>query len=212
MVLNPHFINSGNGFGNRIAITFDDGPTPNITERVLAELEKRRVRATFFMIGQNVKAHPSLARTVVDAGHEVGNHSYTHPQLGKLPAERVEDELKRTQDVIADATGKVPQWFRPPYGSFNKKEQGIIPMKLGLGIVYWSVDPRDWSQPGASNITSRVLGGTQPGSIVLMHDLHAQTADAVGAILDGLEEKAFAFSNMTRFLGQPYPMQNIAKV
>jgi len=203
--VNPHFASHGNGFGNRIAVTFDDGPTPRITEKVLSELEKHRMRATFFMIGQRVKAEPSLAKAVADAGHEIGNHSYTHPQLAKMPASRVEEELSKTQDAIMEATGKKPQWFRPPYGSFIRSTQGPIAEKLGLGVVYWSVDPRDWSQPGVPVIISRVLAGAQPGSIILMHDLHPQTAEAVSTIFDGLQEKFFAFDNMSRLLGNPYP-------
>lgn len=199
----PHFVTAGNGFGNRIAITFDDGPNPGITEVVLEELAKRNLRATFFMIGRNVKAYPSLAKEVADAGHEVANHSYTHSAFNKMSDEKVMDELQMTQDVIAEATGKTPKWFRPPYGAF-RKNQGHMPLSKGLGIVYWSVDPQDWAQPGASVITSRVLGQTGPGSIILLHDLHQQTAQAVGNILDGLQEKSYNFTNMTHFVGEPY--------
>ncbi|MFH1067413.1 MAG: polysaccharide deacetylase family protein [bacterium] len=203
-IVNPHFVSKGCGFGNRIAITFDDGPTPGVTDVILKELDKHNLRATFFMIGKKVEVSPALAKEVVDAGHEAANHSYTHSVLSRFSASQVEYELEKTQEAIFNATGKAPLWFRPPYGAFNKRAQGHIPLSKGLGIVYWSVDPRDWSRPGASAITSRVVSQTTPGSIVLLHDLHSQTAEAVPNIFSGLQEKTFAFANLTRFLGKPY--------
>jgi len=203
-VVNPHYVTHGNGFGNRIAITLDDGPSPGVTETILKELEKHDLRATFFMIGQKVKAHPELARAVADAGHEIGNHSYTHPFLTRFSNDKVDDELQKTQEVIYNATGKTPLWFRPPYGAFDKPRMGNIPLSKGLGVAYWSVDPMDWKRPGADAIVSRVLSETNPGSIVLMHDLHPQTAQAVPSLFEGIKERAFSSANMTRFLGQPY--------
>jgi len=201
--VNPHFINSGPGFGNRLALTFDDGPTPGVTERVLAELSKRNLHATFFLIGSKVDAAPDLARRLVDEGHDVANHSYTHPRLAGMPDAAVEQQIARTQESIIRATGVTPVWFRPPYGAF-RREQGPIASKMGLGVAYWSVDPKDWSQPGSAAITQRVLAGSQPGSIILLHDLHAQTADAVPAIFDGLIERAFLPTTFHNFVGMPY--------
>jgi peptidoglycan/xylan/chitin deacetylase (PgdA/CDA1 family) len=201
--LNAHFVHRGPGLGRRIAMTFDDGPSPRVTEVVLKELAKRNITATFFMIGNKVERYASLAKEVASAGHELGNHSYTHPPLNTLSAAKVEYELEKTQEAIHAATGKVPVWFRPPYGAF-RNDQGSIPRAKSLGVAYWSVDPRDWSKPGASVITSRVTRMTNPGSIVLLHDLHSQTADAVGSILDNLMESSFSFSQLSGFLGDPY--------
>jgi peptidoglycan/xylan/chitin deacetylase (PgdA/CDA1 family) len=208
--LNAHFVNRGPGFGRRIALTFDDGPSPGITEVVLKELSKRNVTATFFMIGNKVERYASLAKEVSDAGHEIGNHSYTHPSLSSMPADKVDYEIQKTQEAIANATGKTPAWFRPPYGAF-RKDQGYIPRSKSLGVAYWSVDPRDWSKPGVGVIVSRVTSATNPGSIVLLHDLHTQTRDAVGSILDNLMESSFSFTRMSGFLGAPYgPANNSA--
>ena len=146
--VSPHFVSQGPGFGNRIALTFDDGPTPGVTELVLKELADHKLHATFFMIGSKVQMYPALAKEVADAGHEIGNHSWDHPTLSAMSDEKVDSQLQRTQDAIHDATGKIPVWFRPPYGAFSKTRQGHIPASKGLGIVLWSVDPRDWSQPG----------------------------------------------------------------
>lgn len=200
--LKPISVNSGPGFGNRLAITFDDGPTPGVTERVLAELKKRDLRASFFMIGRNVKNNPDLAKRVLDEGHEICNHSYTHPKLDSLSDDRVREEILMCQDAIYKATGYTPVWLRPPYGAFRNKSH--IAKDLGLGIAMWSVDPRDWAQPGAQRITDSIVTQARPGSIILCHDLHNQTAEAVPNILDRLLDRDFEFINMSGFLGQPY--------
>jgi peptidoglycan/xylan/chitin deacetylase (PgdA/CDA1 family) len=194
---------SGPGFGNRIAITFDDGPNRGVTERVLAELKKRDLHATFFMIGHNVKAAPDLARRVLDEGHEICNHSYTHPKLSAMSDDKVRDELARTQDEIVAATAYRPVWLRPPYGAF-RKDQGHLAQEQGLGIMLWSIDPTDWRQPGVEFITNAVVNQARPGSIILCHDLHPQTADALPGILDRLLERDFEFINISGFLGRPY--------
>jgi peptidoglycan/xylan/chitin deacetylase (PgdA/CDA1 family) len=198
------FASSGPGLGNRIAITFDDGPTPGVTEIVLKELEKRKIISTFFMIGRNAERFPSLAKEVADAGHEIANHTYTHLPLSSLSPTRATYEIQKAQETITAATGRSPKWLRPPYGAFRRKEQGILAQSLGLGVIYWSVDPRDWSQPGVGKIINRIVGATVPGSIILNHDLHPQTARAIGTVLDQLLEKDFNFTHISGFLGEPY--------
>ncbi|VVM05910.1 Peptidoglycan-N-acetylmuramic acid deacetylase PdaC [Methylacidimicrobium tartarophylax] len=197
-----HFFNHGPGLGRRVAVTFDDGPTPGVTEKVLAALRERHLSATFFMIGQRVTAAPSLARRVREEGHEIGNHSYTHPQLGRMPAPQVLAQLQKTQEAIEQATKFRPCWMRPPYGSFHPV-QAPLAAQEGLGVVLWSVDTRDWARPGTERILGTVLTQTHPGSIVLMHDLHLQTAEVVGRIFDGLLERGFEFATISNLLGAP---------
>lgn len=201
-VKNVHFIGSSNGFGNRISITFDDGPTPGVTEVVLDELKKRNIRSTFFMIGKRVAAAPELAQRVLAEGHEICNHTYNHLKLNSLPPDRVDWELKQTQEKIEDVTQHTPLWLRPPFGAF-RKDQISIPQANQLGVVFWDVDPRDWSQPGEEKIVNTILTETRPGSIVLCHDLHQQTANCIGRVLDGLLEKDYEFINISAFLGLP---------
>lgn len=204
-MVKPTVVHSGYGFGNRVALTYDDGPTPGVTDRILTQLAKYDMRATFFVIGNKVRAYKSLARDLVAAGHEIANHTYTHPNLAKLSATRVQDEIRKCQDTIIDVTGKVPIWFRPPYGSF-KKTQNPIPQKKDLGIAYWSVDTRDWAKPGVNKIVGTIKKNTKPGSIILLHDLHSQTADANPGLVKWLHENDYQCVRMTGFLGVPKEM------
>ncbi len=197
-------VSKGPGFGRRISITFDDGPRPGTTEAVLDALSKRNLKATFFMIGKNVDAYPALAKRVLDEGHEIANHSYTHPALMKLSDEKVREELNRCQDSIEKATGCSPIWFRPPYGSFDNKRQGKLALERRLSISYWSVDPRDWAKPGVQRVIDSVLAQTQPGAIILLHDIHQSTVEAVPTILDSLLDRDYTFTTMSGFLGEPY--------
>jgi peptidoglycan-N-acetylglucosamine deacetylase len=201
--LNTDFVFRGPGLGRRVAMTFDDGPSPGVTDVILKELAQRNLIATFFMIGNKVERYASLAREVAAAGHEVANHSYTHPALNRLSPDRVDYELQKTQEVIQHVTGKTPLWFRPPYGAF-RHEQSSIPRSKSLGVAYWSVDPRDWAKPGVGTIVSRVSSGANPGSIILLHDLHTQTRDAAGSIFDNLIESSYNLTSLTGFLGVPY--------
>jgi peptidoglycan-N-acetylglucosamine deacetylase len=194
------FITSGPPDGNRVALTFDDGPTPGITDRILDELKRRKLHATFFMIGLRIAAAPDLARRVLAEGHDVGNHTFTHPKLTTLPDHEVEAEIQKTQDILYEVLNHRGAWFRPPYGALRRNQAGIV-QKAGLRVVLWNVDSADWSQPGEAKIAGTVLAETKPGSIILCHDMHRQTADGLGPILDGLFERGFAFATLSELLG-----------
>ncbi|MDL5053135.1 polysaccharide deacetylase family protein [Oscillatoria laete-virens NRMC-F 0139] len=196
------WLNSGSTDGNKIALTFDDGPTPRITDRVLDELAARKLPATFFMIGKRIQESPGLAREVAAEGHELGNHTFTHPKLSALPETRAYDEIHRSQDIMADTFGYAPIWFRPPYGAFHRS-QGRLAVDQNLGVVYWSVDPQDWTRPGAQAIASRVIAGARPGSIVLLHELTMQTPDSLPMMLDNLLERNFTFCKLSEILVLP---------
>jgi peptidoglycan/xylan/chitin deacetylase (PgdA/CDA1 family) len=194
------FITHGPPDGNRIALTFDDGPTPGVTDRILDELQKRKLHATFFMIGERIAAAPELARRVLAEGHEIGNHTCTHPNLTKLPDAQVEAEIEKTQDIMAAVLRQRAKWFRPPYGALRQNQAGM-PANRGLRIVLWNVDPADWSQPGEDKITGTVLAETKSGSIVICHDLHAQTANSLGPILDGFEKRGLTPVTLSELMG-----------
>ena len=201
-----HFINSGPSDGNRIAITFDDGPTPGVTDVILDELKKRNIRSTFFMIGRQIVAAPELAQRVLAEGHEICNHTFNHVKLNTLSDQQVNWEIQKTQDTISELLNYRPTWLRPPYGAFRKNQIGIL-QSLNVGVVFWSVDSRDWSQPGEEKISNTILTHTKPGSIILCHDLHKQTASCIGQILDGLLERKFEFTSISAFLNQSYHNQ-----
>ncbi len=196
------FITSGPADGNRIALTFDDGPTPGVTDLILDELDRRKLRATFFMIGKRIIAAPDVARRVLAEGHEAGNHTFTHAKLTTLADSQADAEIQKTQDIMAEVLNYRAAWFRPPYGALRQDQAGLL-ARRGLGIVLWSVDSEDWSQPGEAKIVETTLSETRPGSIILCHDLHRQTADGVGPMLDGLLERGFAFATLSALLRQP---------
>jgi len=194
------FIRRGPTEGNRVALTFDDGPTPGVTNRILDELKQRQLHATFFMIGERIAAAPDLARRVLAEGHEIANHSFSHPNLTALPDQQVEDEIKKTQDIMSEVLNHRAKWFRPPYGVL-RRTQASLAEKHGLGIVLWSLDSADWSQPGTDKIVGTILTETKAGAIIVCHDLHQQTADGVGAVCDGLRERGFSLATLSEILG-----------
>ncbi len=183
-----------------VAMTFDDGPHPANTPRLLDMLRVRNIKATFYVIGRNVDLYPNVARRIVAEGHEIGNHTYTHPTLSRLSDDTVRGELTKCRDAIARATGVQPRTMRPPYGALLQRQREWIHSQLGYSTIMWSVDPLDWRRPGASVVTSRILAGTTAGSIILAHDLHASTVDAMPATLDGLLRKGFKFVTVSQLL------------
>jgi len=183
-----------------VAMTFDDGPHPANTPRLLDMLRARNIKATFYVIGRNVDLYPNVARRIVAEGHEIGNHTYTHPTLSRLGDDSVRNELTKCRDAIARATGVQPRTLRPPYGALLQRQREWIHAELNYPTIMWSVDPLDWKRPGPSVVTSRILSGTTAGSIILAHDLHASTVDAMPATLDGLLRKGFKFVTVSQLL------------
>jgi peptidoglycan-N-acetylglucosamine deacetylase len=194
-----------------IAMTFDDGPSAENTPRLLEILKQRNIKATFFLIGQNVGANPDLVRRILAEGHEIGNHSWTHPQLSKLSDDRVTAEISKTQDAIKDASGFTPTLLRPPYGAITARQREWIQNRFGLNIILWSVDPFDWKRPGASVITQRILSQTRPGAIILSHDIHKQTVDAMPATLDALIAKGYKFTTVSQLIAMNKPKPPLAE-
>ena len=188
-----------------IAMTFDDGPSAATTPRLLDILKQRNIKATFFLIGQNAASNPDIVRRILADGHEIGNHSWTHPQLSKLSDDRVTTEISKTQDAIKEATGFTPTLLRPPYGAITTRQREWIEGRFGLSIILWSVDPFDWKRPGASVITQRILSQVRPGAIILSHDIHKQTVDAMPATLDALAAKGYKFVTVTELIAMNKP-------
>jgi peptidoglycan-N-acetylglucosamine deacetylase len=186
-------------------MTFDDGPSPETTPRLLDILKQRNIKATFFMIGQNAEHNPAIVQRILAEGHEIGNHSWTHPQLSKLSDERVTEEINQTQAAIKNACGYTPVLLRPPYGAITARQKQWIEQQFGLSVIIWSVDPFDWKRPGASVIEQRILAGARPGAIILSHDIHKQTVDAMPATLDALAAKGFKFVTVSQLIAMNKP-------
>ncbi|NWK54581.1 polysaccharide deacetylase family protein [Verrucomicrobiaceae bacterium N1E253] len=192
-----------------IAMTFDDGPHPRNTPRLLDMLRERNIKATFYVIGRSVNQYPHIARRIVAEGHEIGNHTWSHPNLTKLSDASVRSELDRTRDAIVSACGVQPRTMRPPYGALRSSQRAWIYREYGYPTVLWDVDPEDWKRPGISVVRSRILSGTGNGSIVLAHDLHKSTVDAMPSTLDGLLRKGFKFVTVSQLLALNPPASTV---
>lgn len=180
-----------------VALSFDDGPSP-YTASILAILERYRVPATFFVVGARVADFPSVVRAEARAGDDIGNHTYTHANLTWLADRGVDEQLRATQDAVWRAAHVRPIWFRPPYGAVDQRVADDA-WRLGLHTVKWSVDPRDWSEPGTQAIVARVLAGVRPGSIVILHDgggYRGETVAALPVIIRSLRRRGYRFISL----------------
>ena len=191
--------------GPYIAMTFDDGPSATLTPKLLDLLAAHHIKATFFVIGENVAEHSEIVARAAGEGHEIANHSWSHPNLGKMSGDSVRSQLQRTDDAIQNATGKRPTLMRPPYGSITAREKRWIHDEFGYQIILWDVDPYDWKRPGPAVVRNRILKETQPGSIVLSHDIHPGTIEAMPSTFDALEAKGFKFVTVSELIRMAVP-------
>jgi peptidoglycan/xylan/chitin deacetylase (PgdA/CDA1 family) len=180
-----------------VALTFDDGPNPTWTPQILDILDRYGVKATFFVTGQQVAAHPDLARAIVQRGHSIGNHTWSHPRLTAMSHQGIVDELASTSNVIRSTTGYIVSCARMPYMAGNAE---VFNTTAGLGMrpAYWSVDTNDWRRPGVQAITSRALS-VPPDGVVLMHDSggdRSQTVAALPGIIEGLHARGLTMTRV----------------
>ncbi len=191
-----------------ISLTFDDGPCHPFTEQLLEILDRERIRATFFMPGNNVVREPSLAAEVA-SGHVVGNHTYTHPHLTWSRRAKARDELERGQEAIYAAAGTVPTLFRVPHGWYGPQVISTA-NELGLRCVGWSVMAWDWNRPPPETIRHRILRGAGPGGVTLLHDGQdtdafpkadrSRTIAAVPRIIDRLKDDGYRFATVPQLM------------
>lgn len=191
-----------NTYAPYIAMTFDDGPHPTNTPRLLDMLRERNIRATFYVVGKNVRAYPHIVRRIIAEGHEIGNHSWSHPNLTKLSQSAVIKQLQDTESAIISACGVRPRTLRPPYGALTSSQRQMVKAHFGYPTILWDVDPLDWKRPGPSVVTNRIINNTRSGSIVLAHDLHKSTVDAMPSTFDGLLAKGYTFVTVSQLLSQ----------
>ncbi len=168
-----------------MVLTFDDGPDPRYTPDILRTLRKHDVRAMFFVCGEMAVENKDLLREMADDGHVIGNHTWTHPLLTRMTRSGMRPEIERTCEVVEDAVGEAPAWFRAPYGAWNRAAFRLG-AELGMEPLAWTVDTLDWNTPGTGTIVSRVLGGAAPGVIVLNHDAGGNRSQSVAALREYL--------------------------
>lgn len=186
-----------------IALTFDDGPGP-YTEKLLDILDKYDAKATFFLIGSKVSGQASVVRSIQARGHQLGNHSWSHPELPKLSVDQIAGEIDRTNEAIRQATGVKPSILRPPYGAVN----GVVLEQLRLrnmSSILWSVDTRDWADRNSQIVCSRAVAGARPGAVILMHDIHPTSVNAVPCILNSLKQQGYSFVTVQNLIGDMTP-------
>lgn len=180
----------------KIALTFDDGPHPYYTRQLLKGLKERNAKATFFITGQNVEAYPEIVKEIYEDGHLIGNHTYSHMQLGSKNAEKFKQEIIKTNEVIKEVTGEDTIYVRPPYGSWNKEFE----KELNMFSVLWTIDPLDWCSSNVSCIVGNVCAKAKENDIILMHDQYKTTVTAALKIVDELMKEGYEFVTVDELL------------
>ena len=180
----------------QIAITFDDGPHPRYTEQLLDGLKEREVKAAFFLIGENAAAYPEIVKREYEEGHLIGNHTFHHVDLEKIPEETAMKEIAMTNEAISRVTGEVPQFIRPPFG-IRKKD---LEEKLNEIPVLWNIDPLDWNTKNVDEIVNKVVTKAKDGAIILLHDCYQSSVEAAFQIIDHLQAEGFDFVLQDQFI------------
>lgn len=187
-----------------IALTFDDGPGPH-TKQLLDALAKTGSKATFFVLGPNVTSRPELIKRMANEGHQIGNHSWNHPQFSRLSSKKVLSEVERTSAEVKKITGHGTNGIRPPYGDLDKSVRKTLSSVPDGEIILWSVDTLDWKTRSTSKTIASVKKEAKPGAIVLMHDIHKPTVAAVPAIVDYLRSKGYTLVTVDDLLASEHP-------
>src|SRR2546430_8413303 len=206
----PTLYHQGAGGEHQVAITFDDGPDPRWTPKILDILKAVNVKAAFFLVGVNAERYPGLVRRIVNEGHEIGNHTYYHPNLALCWPEHIRLELNATQLLLETITGRATTLFRPPYASDTGPTQlsELAPLKIAEDLNYLvvleNIDPQDWAKPGADIILQRIKQQRHDGSVILLHDAggdRSQTVEALPRILDWLHTRGDTVVPLSTLLG-----------
>lgn len=173
----------------RIALTFDDGPHPVYTPKLLDGLKERNVKATFFVVGKNIEGREDIIKRMDEEGHIIGNHTYDHVKITGLPEEEACAQITKTSELVKEITGKNTEFVRPPFGAWDKK------LECGFEMfpVLWSIDPLDWTTKNVDAVVQKVLSRAEENSIILLHDYYDSSVEAALKIVDALLERGFEF-------------------
>ncbi|WP_051569301.1 polysaccharide deacetylase family protein [Alkaliphilus transvaalensis] len=198
-------VRSGSEREKLIALTFDDGPHPRFTPEILDILYEYNAKATFFVLGKHVKLYPEVLQRLIDEGHEVGNHTFTHIDVTKSSYGKISKELDDTDNIIYSVIGVKPNIFRPPFGFLNNNTLHIV-KERGHRIVLWTAnqDPRDWNSPTADSIANHIIRNVGNGNIILLHDYvpekNSQTVEALKIIIPELIKEGYRFVTISELL------------
>ena len=181
-----------------VVLTFDDGPSTLTTPDILKILKEHHIKSTFFVIGQNASRNNHLLKDIHEDGHEIGNHSMTHANLGRLGALQQTREVDKATHIIETETPQDVQWFRPPYGSMNQSLLNILGKK-SLKPALWSIDPKDWANPTPAKLEQRIMKHLHNGAIILLHDHHKNTVIALPKIIESIEKEGYEIVTLTQW-------------
>ncbi len=186
----------------RIALTFDDGPHYKYTGEILDILKEYNAKATFFVVGELAERYPELVLRELSEGHEVGNHTWSHPKMAKLSIDQLKNEILRTERLLNEIADYRPKLFRPPEGSFRKSSEELAEAN-DYTLILWTVDTRDWAHTPVDQIVEMVENETEAGSIILCHDFigrDSPTPDALRKFIPALLDKGFEFVTVSELL------------
>ncbi|MEI6915278.1 MAG: polysaccharide deacetylase family protein [Armatimonadota bacterium] len=189
----------GNPGLKEIALTFDDGPHPQFAIPILKTLKRYNAKATFFVVGEKAEERPDLIRAEVRDGHQIGNHTYHHVNLTKIPTAYIATEIKACGEVVRSITGRAPHVFRPPGGDYDG-DVASAAQRLGYTIVLWTDDPGDYASPGTAIITNRTLARLSNGGILLLHDGVQQTVNILPALIESLQARGYKLVTVDQLL------------
>ena len=181
-----------------LALTFDDGPSEKYTGKLLDALNEYDAKATFFLVGQNVGSNAELVRRMIDEGHEVGSHSWSHQDMLTLSESEIAAELEQADEAIYEAIGSYPTLFRAPYGNIND----LLLEQLDVPSIYWSVDTFDWKTLDAECVTNDILDSAYDGAIILLHDVHETTVNGTIAALKELQAEGYTLVTVSELLSR----------
>lgn len=187
------------GGEKKVSLSFDATWGADYTPKILATLKEEKIKATFYLAGFWIEKYPEMVKRIAADGHELGNHTYSHPHLNSLAEGEIKNEIMRTHDMIKELTGKSCTVFRPPFGEYSNKVINVA-KECGYHTIIWDVDSLDWKNLSAQEINKRVVGKVRPGSIVLMHNAGLNTPEALPGMIKALKEQGYQFTTTSEIL------------
>lgn len=185
--------------GKRVALTFDDGPSKEMTDDYIKVLADNNVKATFFLLAKNVQAFPEQAKSLADAGHDVDSHSLNHSQLSSLSTTALQEDFRKTNEIFKEVVGKTPSYMRPPYGSYNDEVLSTA-RNFGQIPIYWSIDTNDWRKWSTETMVNTIKSEISDGAIILMHEGKSNTLEALPTIIQTLRDMGYEIVPLSQLL------------